>query len=212
MDMMHLRRGLLARTAGRLPSEYQEVEYLESTGAQWIKTDIEGRFSASLESEVIFTDSQDSYSVGFKDGTFQLSGNGCYRVRTQIGYGSSYSNGPTQSLRLLKRYKYKTIFEPGKQEVYLDDVLVSTSALAKNVDTLTGVHFGIFARLNNDTSASLFSKVKMYYLKISDGDELLGHFIPCYRKSDSKPGMYDTVAKTFYTNAGTGEFLVGADV
>ena len=212
MDLMDLRRRLLMRTASRLPSEYQEVEYLESTGTQWIKTDIKGKFSVSLESEVIFTDKQDSYSVGFLDGSFRISGNGYYGHRTQNGYGSTYSLGPSNSLMLSKRYKYKTIFEPGNQEVYLDDVLVSTSTFAKNVDTLTGVHFGIFARLNNDTSASLFSKVKMYYLKISDGGELLGHFIPCYRKFDNKPGMYDTVSKTFYTNAGTGEFLVGPNV
>lgn len=211
--MMELRRRMmLMRTVNRLPVEYQEVEYLESTGTQWIKTDIEGRFSVSLESEVIFTDNQDSYSVGFLDGFFRIGGIGYYGLKTQIGYGSTYSLGPSHSLSLSKRYKYKTILEPGNQEVYLDDVLVSTSAFAKNVDTLTGVHFGIFARLNNDSSASLFSKVKMYYLKISDGGELLGHFIPCYRKSDSKPGMYDTVTKTFYTNSGTSEFLVGADV
>lgn len=37
-------------------------------------------------------------------------------------------------------------------------------------------------------------------------------FVPCYRKSDGEIGMYDTVSKTFYTNAGTGTFLKGADV
>jgi hypothetical protein len=35
------------------------------------------------------------------------------------------------------------------------------------------------------------------------------HFIPCYRKSDNKPGLYDTINNTFYTNAGSGEFILG---
>ena len=34
--------------------------------------------------------------------------------------------------------------------------------------------------------------------------------IPCVRRFDNKPGMYDTVSKTFFTNAGTGEFVVPA--
>ena len=32
---------------------------------------------------------------------------------------------------------------------------------------------------------------------------------PVYLKSDSKPGMYDIVNNVFYTNQGSGEFLVG---
>lgn len=38
------------------------------------------------------------------------------------------------------------------------------------------------------------------------------NFIPCYRKSDMKPGMYDTVTGTFYTNQGSGEFILGPSI
>lgn len=38
------------------------------------------------------------------------------------------------------------------------------------------------------------------------------NLIPCYRKSDSVIGLYDTVSKTFLVNAGTGSFTKGADV
>ena len=37
-------------------------------------------------------------------------------------------------------------------------------------------------------------------------------FVPALRNSDNKPGMYDTVTGTFYTNAGSGEFSVGPAV
>lgn len=37
--------------------------------------------------------------------------------------------------------------------------------------------------------------------------------VPCYRKSDIKPGMYDMISETFYTNVNTGgDFEVGPDV
>ena len=74
----------------------------------------------------------------------------------------------------------------------------------------------------NETPVTIFSRkavaetidigLKIYYQKIWNNDVLIRNFIPCYRKSDDKPGMYDTVNDTFYTNAGTGEFVVGGDV
>jgi hypothetical protein len=38
------------------------------------------------------------------------------------------------------------------------------------------------------------------------------HLIPCYRKADNVAGMYDLFSGEFYTNAGTGEFIIGPDV
>lgn len=194
----------------RIPDEYQEVEYLESTGTQYIATDIEGQFSMTFESDIEFTGNQDAYSVGFLDGNFRIGGNGYYGGRTQISYGSSYKLGG--NLKLHVKYNYKTIFGPDIQKVFIDGELTSTHDMAKNATALTGKHVGIFARLNNDNGASLFSKAKMYNLKILDLDKLLGNFIPCYRKSDNEIGMYDTVSKTFFTNQGTGTFLKGNDV
>lgn len=36
--------------------------------------------------------------------------------------------------------------------------------------------------------------------------------IPCYRKQDSKPGMYDLASDTFFVNQGSREFDIGPDV
>ena len=41
---------------------------------------------------------------------------------------------------------------------------------------------------------------------------LVSSLVPCYRKSDYKPGMYDTVRERFFTNDGTGEFIVDYDL
>ena len=51
---------------------------------------------------------------------------------------------------------------------------------------------------------------KIFKCKITElNGEVLGHFIPALRKSDSKPGMYDLVSGQFFTNQGTGEFSYG---
>lgn len=56
------------------------------------------------------------------------------------------------------------------------------------------------------------SKFKLHYLYVYNGLSLSMRLIPCYRKSDNEPGMYDIVNDVFYTNAGTGSFAVGPDV
>jgi len=53
------------------------------------------------------------------------------------------------------------------------------------------------------------TKGKIYYAKIWNKGDLVRDLIPCYRKSDNEAGMYDLVTETFFTNAGTGEFLYG---
>jgi hypothetical protein len=69
----------------------------------------------------------------------------------------------------------------------------------------------LFAR-NVDGQASGFSNRKLGAFKIWDNGILIRNYIPCYRKSDNVIGLYDLVNNVFYTNAGTGTFLKGADV
>jgi len=52
----------------------------------------------------------------------------------------------------------------------------------------------------------------IHYMKITENGTVVRHFFPCYRKSDMKPGMYDTVNGVFYTNAGSGEFILGPSI
>lgn len=66
---------------------------------------------------------------------------------------------------------------------------------------------------NTESGATqVTSLLKVFAFQLFENGKLSLNFIPCYRKSDGEIGMYDTVSKNFYTNAGTGTFLKGADV
>ena len=56
---------------------------------------------------------------------------------------------------------------------------------------------------------NIHPNLRIYGCKIYNSDKLIRDFIPCYRKADNVSGMYDVVNKKFYTNAGTGNFLIG---
>ena len=55
------------------------------------------------------------------------------------------------------------------------------------------------------------SKYKLWYLKISDANgKPVRDYVPARRIADSAIGLYDRVEKKFYENAGTGAFVAGS--
>ena len=54
--------------------------------------------------------------------------------------------------------------------------------------------------------------MKLYQFVAESNGIPIANFIPCYRKSDFKPGMYDLISKTFFINAGSGEFVIGPEI
>jgi hypothetical protein len=87
----------------------------------------------------------------------------------------------------------------------------TTNLKVSCVGTTTNLEFFIFAR-NVDGNANMYSKRKLYNLKLYQNDIIIRDFIPCYRKSDNVIGLYDLVNQMFYTNAGTGTFLKGGEI
>ena len=74
--------------------------------------------------------------------------------------------------------------------------------------TLQGVYtqpFFLFG-LNNNGSMAESSPYRMFEARISRGAEIAVNLIPALRKADGVPGMFDTVSKRFFENAGTGVF------
>ena len=62
------------------------------------------------------------------------------------------------------------------------------------------------------SDASFGSSWQTKEQKWYNGTELVRHLVPCYRTADDVVGMYDLVTSAFFTNAGGGIFIKGADV
>lgn len=72
-----------------------------------------------------------------------------------------------------------------------------------------GVKFALFGYNRTTGVVNCSGSSRIYYAKFFNSNQnIIGNFIPCIRKSDSKPGMYDTITDTFYTNDGTDEFII----
>ena len=195
-------------------SYYQAVEYIESTGEQSIDTGVVGTQDTNAEMDFCYRwvrsyDNNYLLACNYND-----SGTPTRRVYLMgtKGDGNRYlyayndiAETTDFSIEVDKRYTLRTERRSGLQKTYLNDEEIHS---ANNTGDYTSTTLRIFSLGNQIDSNYCNANARVYYLRLYDGTTLVRNFIPCYRKSDHKPGLYDTVNGVFYTNQGSGEFVL----
>lgn len=198
----------------RIPTIYQEVEYVESDGAAYIDSGIECtsdlavefKFYAGTDVNASLCGGIDTRNpqVNFRHHASPYSKNRYWIQNDNINVSSVYAG---TTFDILNPHVWE--IDPISGKAKLD---ANTSTFTPLVSGLTTTkNYGIFARIA-DTGAIQSRVSSIYYFKFYRNSALIGDFIPCYRKEDGVIGMYDTVTKSFFTNAGTGAFTKGPDV
>lgn len=199
-----------------LPSGYTQVDYIESSGTQFIDTLFYPTPQIKIESYFEFTDvsrkQQRLFGIGNSDSnglviTFYINGSGNFAWACQNNTGNWTSTGKAANVN-----KNFITIDSLNDSVNLANLYNQTiTSTRTNTSTKTLLLFGHRGDLATiDTSTISF--VKMYSTKIYDNNVLVRDFIPCYRNSDNEVGLYDLVNDVFYTNQGTGAFTYGSVV
>ena len=196
-----------------LPSEYQAVEYIESTGTQYIDTGFKHNNNTTIEVDTIYSPENGIASVifGAREVISNLNKNAFFTGKASasgFSYASVYNNSAIATEKTEDFYANRRKYKLDKNISYIDDNVVATFT---NETFVSSYNDYIFA-LNSMNTAILFSKMKLYGCKIYNNNILVRNFIPCYRKSDNVIGLYDLVNNVFYTNQGTGTFAKGNNV
>lgn len=187
-----------------LPDEYQEVEYIESTGTQYIDTGFIPNQDTKVYAKIKTTTlpSGNKTIFGSRTSASQNHYGATIATNWYTGYGSQNKN-----TNWIATVDTEYIIKKEKEKFILND-----NETTQNITEFTCPgNMYIFA-MNQLDSVIAYSPIKLYYLKIYDNDTLIRHFIPCYRKSDDEIGLYDLVEKTFYSNDGTDVFLKGDNI
>lgn len=200
-SVMEARRRLLM--GGELPGIYRRVEYLQSAYGAYINSGVQ--ITADLVLEItlnIPTILNGKYLMGRysnNNGTFYLyiaSGG-----RFQLAYACGYAN--TSYYVDVAKHLLRCEISGDTTYAYVDgDLVLSKSGDQKFPDENIFIAGTLMTVVNSNLPCNTYS------VKMIKSGKLIRNFIPCVRKADSKPGMYDTVTKTFYTSSGTGEFIV----
>lgn len=204
---------LIKKSAGSiLPAEYQQVDYIESSGTQYIDTGYKPNERSEYELDFEFAEFYESITgfvfgsriSGTQEATGFTANVSSINKYNYLGRGSFYAEIRNNELSLNTNYNFK---------IKNDGFIVNGITKDTTQNTLTGIAtFNLYIFNSNNGSLSTGSKIKLKKFKIYENNVTVKNFIPCYRKSDNVVGLYDLVNKVFYTNAGTGAFTYGSEV
>lgn len=185
-----------------LPSGYTKLEYIESSGTQYIDT---GVSSFPAQSTRVILD------VNW------LSGLGCY-----FGCTQSQRNWYVEAFQSTKIYSgFLDESRSANIATVIGRYTVDKNGASTNVNGVKIDHAGantsisksIYLLANNGSSgvSGIADAARIYSCKISSSSGLIRQFVPC-KNSSGEVGLYDEVNDVFYGNAGTGVFIAGPEV
>lgn len=179
-----------------------EIEYLRSTGTQWIDTGINGGNLVTVEIKAIFAYADDSKLFGYRinyasaRNIILASGDGKYYL--DYGNGSQFNSGVGVDSNI-------HTFKLDKNNAYIDEKLTNVYP----AQTFTGGSMYLFA-CNQNGNVNGATRATVYYTKISKNGILVRDFIPV--RVGTTGYMYDKVSGELFGNSGTGNFVLGPDV
>ena len=200
----------LSSLFGALPAGYTQLAFLESSGTQYIDTG------------VVFGKTN-GFSV-----TSQIVAPG----GNQIVCGSRVDGGDTRCMVGANRTDRGTCTYVGWNEIKTSYAVVENDMGTTVVNFLnSGTYdcrrhqsgslgeltaqtspFYIFGARTTSSDSIIYGTCRIREVQISAGTNIIRHFIPARRDSDSELGMYDLVNDVFYVNQGTDSFVGGDPV
>ena len=200
-------------------SEYCQVEWLEGIGnQQYINTGVKP--SATLCTRLVY--SNPSYNSNIENIFFGASSqliynkgsNYCMETfgnnNTWWAFGSSCT--ACSSINWISNQIYNIELNyNGSGQLKIDGVVKATRSGQTSFPDLNLFLFGRNVAGSVDSTYSKYRN-RLHRVQFFNSTTLIHDYIPCYRRSDMKPGMYDLISRTFLTNSGTGEFLLGPSI
>lgn len=197
-----------------LPNDYQEVDYIESTGTQRINTTYLFKTTSSMELDLSFS------------GTYATSGGNAFFASRDGDYTFSFNFGASASQyntifpwtnktyaagATVKSFTITDTIRTNRNKIKYEDGKVTYSTVSKTVDKKEINHTSPFYLFGNASTNFSRYYMKVYRLKFFESSTLVADYVPCYRKSDGRTGLYDIIGRKFVSNIEDSEFNIGEE-
>lgn len=196
-------------------SDYVELEYIESTGSQYIDTGVKATGKTTVDIDFVYIPSGNNIAMyrmflGLRESNLNF----LFCINENSIFGGDYKtqsnlNIPNKTFDFTERNNLKTKINNNKYELYINDIKEKEVAIQ---DFSSTINMYMFAFNWDGEATTRAAKFKFYKCKIYDNDLLIRDFIPVKRKVDNVIGMYDLVESKFYENNGTGNFVSGKEL
>ena len=201
----------------RVPEEYQEVAWLRGTGTQWCSIPYRLGFSDGhfygLKGDITQV-SSDTYSKFCISSAVGLATQTQYRMwGARLNGGMNVGEYPIIFPRYHDPNDYH--FEINRNSIVINDSVTNnpnyTQELGQTIE---------LGAMQSSSGGSIIenSNVEIKSIIITYDDQKLAEFIPCYRISDNKAGLFYWIdyaqgTSGFITNSASGsDFLIGPNV
>lgn len=198
----------------RLPSGYTQLEYIQSSGTQYIDTGVVPNGKSRIVMDCAPTSTASTYcfycsrsvaSDAASDSNTMFFISNSYR-RDYYGVSSNTSG----CYEANKRFTV----DNNQGALIIGDTYAITNTVSTAVSKMPWILLASAISSGNGIDASSlgnYASLKLYSCEIYGGSTLVRDFIPCKNPAGAV-GLYDTVNGTFYGNSGTGVFTAGAEI
>ena len=207
---------------GILPDEFTRLEYIGSSGTQYIDTGLVStnghRWTGTVLFESILTGGTDAIAgaegspSGRNDIVYSSASSRGWCIGNQVSYYIHNSLTATANVKYVfdasaVGSNTPTLYVNGESVNFPTNVYPS-SGLPVISDYIFAINAAGTPYYTSDP-LRLYNDFCIY--NTTDDSGLLAKFYPAKRNSDSVIGMYDIVRNQFFTNAGAGSFIAGSE-
>lgn len=190
-----------------IPKEYKRLEYIQSTGTQYIDTGtpLTSNSRIVMDCELTTVSGTQCFFCSRTEATTTDA-----TSNTLFAIGSTYRKeyyGESKTATNSDGANKRIVVDNNKNSIKIGNVNLAFSSVDEITSPMncylmasTILENGVISTFSN------FAYMKLYSCQIYDNDVLLRNFVPCQRKSDSVLGLFDIVEQVFYVNSGTGAF------
>lgn len=191
-----------------LPQGYTQLRYIESSGAQYIDTEVSvsptnaPNLKSVVDKQIISATSYGIDGTGWGQSPYTNSFYIGIDQNKKIAYGNGRTDVVTSTLYDYNRKTFIYDAKAGKISVTgMSDISFTFSAPD------SALNFLLFA-YKQGTNGMQYYSGRIYSAQLYLNDSCIRDFIPCM-DSFGVVGLYDDIGKRFYTNSGTGSFISG---
>lgn len=186
--------------ASRLPEGYTEVQYIRSTGTQYVDTGFKPNHNTRVVMDLLYMGNE---NISNEFGAWNSSNSGAFICLT-TGKNNLYPFYGNMSQQVSVDRTMRHIVDMDKNVVKMN----GKTMIAFNAATFACVYPLFLCCFNNAGSTENMTSLRIYSCQIYDNGTLIRDYVPCISPAGAV-GLYDLVDGKFYGNSGTGVFFAG---
>ena len=201
-DLNQMYESYFDKSRDGLPDNVEQLEYIESTGTQYIDTGVFPSNNLKINIKACYTNSNALYMLG-SDNAYNAGVN----IRWDPNYKTQGYKGifgtPIMSTGVIPQINVPVTITLQNNKIYVDGQQKGSGS-TQDVSKYSKSSIYVFCT-HRGGEAKYNASMRLYELQMYNGDTLIRDFIPILDENNVAY-LYDKVEKKFYYNSGTGTF------